>query len=754
MAATEQVISTIPRDPVTHPRHAAILDTFVRRAVAVLVFAVLSGTQVASAQDAPPTIQATRLGTGDQIELDGMLDEAAWMRASPISEFRQQDPLNGEPATERTEVRIVYDEQRLIVGVICFDSEPGRVMGNQMQRDQSFGADDRFIFTIDTYLDGRSGYYFEVNPSGAMGDGLIAPGGTTTVGAISINRSWDGNWNARVGRRPDGWTAEIEVPFRIVNFDPSAATWGINFQRTVRRKNEEVLWAGYARNLGVTYMSAAGRLMGLSSLSQGLGLDVRPYVVGSSGAAPGRNQPDTASKGSFGGDIFYNLTAGLRANLSINTDFAETEVEQRQVNLTRFPLFFPEKRAFFLEGSSFFDFSREPGNAILPFFSRRIGLDQDGVPQPVLYGLKLTGQAGAFDMGALQVRTREHGGNPSEDFTVLRARRRFWRQSSIGALVTSRGAAGADARRTAGIDTALATSSFLGNQVLEATSFYLNTTKRPGSRGGAAFGGRINLPNDPWAFNASLQEVQDGYDPAVGFVERFGYRRATGSARWGIRPERHFIRRVSWQTDADVRYDLEGRLESRLFDVQLIRVILIPGDTVEFHLRPQYEYLPVDFEIFRGVVLPAGTDSSFLRRHFQLQSAPQRILALRLIYEDGPFYSGNRRQNSGTLDIRPGPGHLISLSADFNAISLAEGTFRTRLWRLDVNTQFSPFVSLVNRTQYDSVSAQLGWQSRFRWILKPGDDIFFVYAHNWVDTAGLTTIDRKASFKVVRTFSF
>ena len=262
VTATEQVISAIHRNPVTHPRHAALLDAFAGRTVAVLVVVVLGWTHVASAQEAPPTIHATRLGPGDRIELDGMLDEAAWMRASPISDFRQQDPLNGEPATERTEVRIVYDEQRLIVGVICFDSEPGRVMGNQMQRDQSFGADDRFIFTIDTYLDGRSGYYFEVNPSGAMGDGLIAPGGTTTVGAISINRSWDGNWNARVGRRPDAWTAEIEVPFRIVNFDPNAATWGINFQRTVRRKNEEVLWAGYARNLGVTYMSAAGRLHG------------------------------------------------------------------------------------------------------------------------------------------------------------------------------------------------------------------------------------------------------------------------------------------------------------------------------------------------------------------------------------------------------------------------------------------------------------------------------------------------------------
>jgi hypothetical protein len=709
---------------------------------------------VASAQEPPPSIEAARLGTDDRIELDGLLDEAAWTLARPVAEFRQQDPLNGEPATERTEVRILYDERRLIVGVICFDSEPGRVMGNQMQRDQSFGADDRFIFTIDTYLDGRSGYYFEVNPSGAMGDGLIAPGGTTTVGAISINRSWDGNWNARVGRRPDAWTAEIEVPFRVVNFDPNAESWGINFQRTVRRKNEEMLWAGYARNLGVTYMSAAGRLTGLSRLSQGLGLDVRPYAIGSSGAAPGRNQPDATSKGSYGGDIFYNLTAGLRANLSINTDFAETEVEQRQVNLTRFPLFFPEKRAFFLEGSSFFDFSRELGNSILPFFSRRIGLDEEGIPQPVLYGLKLTGQAGAVDVGALQVRTRTHGSNPSEDFTVLRARRRFWRQSSIGALMTSRDAAGADARHTTGIDAVLATSTFMGNQVLEASGFYLDTTNRPGSRGGAAFGGRINLPNDPWAFNLGLQEVQDGYDPAVGFVERVGYRRATGTVRWGIRPERHFIRRVSWQTDADVRYDLDGRLESRLLDIQLLRLIFDAGDTFEYHLRPQYEFLPLDFQIFRGIVLPAGTADSFLRRQFQMQSAPQRFVALRLVYEDGAFYSGTRRQNIGTIDIRPGRGHLISLSAEFNAVTLAEGTFRTRLWRLDVNTQFNPFVSLVNRTQYDSVTAQLGWQSRFRWILKPGDDVYFVYAHNWVDALDLTTIDRKASFKIVRTFSF
>ena len=441
---------------------------------------VASADAFAQGPPSPRTIRAVQVAEADVISLDGVPDESVWERGTPATGFLQRDPDNGAPATERTEVRILFDADRLIIGVICHDSEPDRVLGNQMQRDRSFEADDRFMWTIDTFLDGRTGYFFEINPAGAMGDGLIDPatdpGWTNDLG-VGINRSWDGIWLARVRRTPTGWTAEIEIPFRTVNFDPNGTAWGINFQRTVRRKNEDNLWYGHARNQGLGRMTNAGRLEGLANLSQGLGLDVKPYVVGNISAAPGRGRPDTLSTGDIGVDAFYNLTPALRANISINTDFAETEVDQRRVNLTRFPLFFEEKRDFFLEGSSFFDFSREADRSVMPFFSRRIGLDVRGTPQPIDAGAKLTGQAGGFDIGVLQVRTGEANQLPAEDFSVVRLRRPVFEQSYVGGLYTRRSAgAGGDVdRQTAGVDFELQTSRFRGDQNFELSGFYLWT---------------------------------------------------------------------------------------------------------------------------------------------------------------------------------------------------------------------------------------------------------------------------------------
>jgi hypothetical protein len=709
-----------------------------------------------------PTITAVRLRDGDRIVIDGRLTEEAWRRAEPASGFRQQDPNNGDPATEPTEVRVVYDERRILIGLICFDSEPDRIMGNQMQRDQSITADDRFMVAIDTYSDGRSGYYFEINPSGAMGDGLVLPGtgsgGTTGTGGGGVNRSWDGIWNARVARDERGWTAEIEIPLHTINFKTDESNWGINFQRTIRRKIEETLWSGWARNEGLTYMPAAGRLQGLEGLRQGIGLDLLPYVVGNSSSAPGRGKPASVETGTLGGDVAYNLTPGLRANVSINTDFAETEVDQRQVNLTRFPLFYPEKRTFFLEGANTFFFSRETGNSITPFFSRRIGLEDSGVPQPIDYGAKLTGHAGAFDLGVLQVRTRDRGNVPGEDFTVVRSQRRFWTQSYVGALVTSRSDAAAPSRQTVGVDGALATSKFLGRQVVEVSGFYLNTTKLAGSKGGTAFGARINMPNDPINWHLFVREVQDGYDPAVGFVDRRAYREIAPDIRYTIHTERgryqRYLRRFSFEANFDHIFDLDGRLESRRDDMQLFRADLHSTDLVEFHLVSQYERLPRAFEISPGVILSAGGRYSFLRRHYQAQTTTSRPVSLNIVYEDGEFYSGQRRQLTPTLSLRPRRGWLINIGGDFNEISLREGRFTTRLWLNDINTQFNPFISLVNRLQFDSVTRQLGWQSRFRWITRPGNDIFFVYTHNWTDQTRLETLDRKGSIKIVRTIRF
>ena len=369
-----------------------LLATIVAPGFAALQDPDLAPVGDLSIYEGRPRLQALRLNAGEQISVDGRLDEPIWQRAVAATDFIQQDPDLGSPATERTEVRIVFSRTTLYIGVTCYDSEPENLRGNTMQRDGSLAADDRFIWSFDPFLDGRTGYAFEVNPSGAMGDSLISPTLSTVSGVPTggLARAWDGIWYAQVEKSEIGWTVEIEIPFRTLSFDPNAPAWGANFQRTVRRLNEESLWTGWLRNQSVSRMSSAGLLEGISEVTQGIGLEVQPYAIGRYVDATGRDgtsdfEPDG------GVDFNYSITPQLKANLTINTDFAETEVDRRRINLTRFPLFFPERRAFFLDGSTFFDFTQEPSSdrQITPFFSRRIGLDANGQPQesvPILVG--------------------------------------------------------------------------------------------------------------------------------------------------------------------------------------------------------------------------------------------------------------------------------------------------------------------------------------------------------------------------------
>lgn len=737
----------------------------------VLVLALLFGAPAlafAAAQDDPSrrgrTLVAARLGAGDILRLDGVPDEPWWDRVPPAAGFLQRDPDNGDPATERTEVRIVYDADRLLLSVICHDREPDRVLGNQMQRDRSFEADDRFMWTIDTFLDGRTGYYFEINPAGAMGDGLVDPaadsGWNNNLGA-GINRSWDGIWMARVRRTTTGWTAEVEIPFRTVNFDSNADAWGINFQRTIRRKNEDALWAGHARNQGLARMTNAGRLEGLSGLSQGVGLDVKPYAVGTMSSAPGRGRPEGWSTGDVGIDAFYSLTPALRANLSVNTDFAETEVDQRRVNLTRFPLFFEEKRDFFLEGSSFFDFSREDEEAVVPFFSRRIGLDDRGTPQGIDAGAKLTGQAGAFDVGLLQVRTSSAHAI-GEDFSVLRLRRRAFEQSYVGGLYTRRSARvpGGAPRQTAGLDFELATSRFRGSQNLEMSGFYLWTSSPERADDTAAYGVRLAYPNDPLTAEISIRELQPNYSPAVGFVERRGYRRVAPTAEYSWRTRDHpWLRALGWEAELEFLNDPQDRPLTREFSFSPLEVNFHDGSRVAVEIQPQYERLEEDFEIHDDIVLPAGAVYEFTTYQLQASTADHRMINVQANISSGRFFSGDRREYGFEMGVRPRRGVALMLEAEHNVLQLAEGSFDTEVFRLRADTQFSPWLSVANNLQYDSVSRLLGWQMRFRWIRRPGNDLYLVYTHNWREVLEtgirrMTTLDNRLATKLVYTLRF
>src|SRR5687767_6196966 len=408
-----------------------------------LVCSCLAPPLLAESAQQPPadrrTVAAARLADDERIVLDGRLDEPIWRLAVPAGDFIQVDPANGTPATEQTEVRVAVGADALYLGVTCLDSEPDRWLGYQRRRDEFLASDDRFMWTIDTYLDARSGYFFEMNPSGLMADAWFGVNGD--------NRAWDGIWNARVRHSEIGWTIEIEIPFRTLNFDPNTDTWGINFQRTVRRKNEDSIWMGWARNQGLDRMTNAGHVTGISDVTQGKGLDVKPYGLLSTESAPVAGAPDWDGSKNAGVDVFYNPTPGLRANVTVNTDFAQTEVDQRQVNLTRFSLFFPERRDFFLDGATFFDFASTNGNGlgseqVQPFFSRRIGLSDDARPQRIDFGTKLTGQLGGQDVGFLHVRTGTDTDDNfiGEDFTAARVKRRILQQSYFGALFTRRDA--------------------------------------------------------------------------------------------------------------------------------------------------------------------------------------------------------------------------------------------------------------------------------------------------------------------------
>ena len=733
-----------------------------------LVLSLLLAAEQAVAQEldpSAPSVAAVRLHDGERIDIDGRLEEAIWQRAVPATDFAQLEPQNGAPATERTEVRIAFDRDRLYIGVHCFDSDPDRLLGNQMVRDGPLAGDDRFMWALDPYFNQRSGYFFEINPSGAMGDGLLVPaaggggGGNTGLGfGVTQSRAWDGIWLARVSRHDRGWTAEIEIPFRTINFDPDAAAWGANFQRTVRRKNEESLWTGYGRNQGLYNLAGSGRLVGIDDASQGLGLDIKPYVLAS------YSDPPTAGRSSLlhataGGDLFYNLTPQLKSNLTINTDFAQTEVDDRQVNLTRFPLFFPEKRDFFLEGSGSFDFSREPASDFTAFFSRRIGLDARGRPQPIDYGGKLTGQAGRFDLGVLQVRTADEGDALGEDFTVFRPRRRLMRQSYAGLIYTRRSTRDTDlpVRQTIGADFELATSRFRGSQNLQFSGFYARTpvAGARASRDDAIYGLRLNYPNDLWNARVSYRVVERNANPAVGFIERANYRRLNPVVRFGPRPRNHrFIRQVSMETWSEFLTDTSGALLGRAFRFTVADVSLHSGDGASFQISPTYEVLERDFPIV-GTTLPRGSDYQYTRYAANLTTATRRMLSAIATVETGTFYSGHRRDLSASVTVRPRPGVLATLTAEQNHVDLPDTVFTTRILRALVNTQFGPFVSLANNLQYDSESRVLGWQVRFRWILRPGNDIYFVTLNNWLeDGSRYRVLDRSTSTKLVFTQRF
>lgn len=721
------------------------------------VLCIFISTMELSAQE-ERSLEAYRIKVGEVVTLDGRLNEEFWNNTQAATEFFMMEPDEGSPASEKTVIRVAFDSQYLYIGARFYDSEPDKIKAFQRKRDQSLLTDDRFTFILDTYNDQRSAYYFEINPLGLMSDALLRVGQGT-----SLIPAWNGIWRAWVSRDAEGWSAEIRIPFMTLNFDPNAEVWGINFLRTIRRKNEEVLWSGHKRNQGILRPQNAGKLTGLTDISQGLGLEAIPYGIAT--ASKRRTDPESPKesevKWNAGGELNYNITPNLKAGITINTDFAETEVDDRQVNLTRFPLFFPERRAFFLEGSNIFQFA--PSSNPNPYFSRRIGLE-DGRQIPIRYGARMIGRINDTNVGFLHVKTGEGLETPGESFTVGRVVQNISSESTVGVIYTRRESEGDSlpVRQTIGADIGLNTSKFMGNKNLQFEAFIVGHTETFYADESSMFdrsvrGGRINFPNQPWNAHVSYREFGVNYDPAVGFAPRIGFRRLQPSITYNPLINRsNLIRELSWQYYFEYLMDMFWKPATVNHRLRLLGIRFETGDVFQFQLNHNYEYLDKPFDILRNeefVIAPG--EYTNVGYNFQLQTASFRRVGGTFVFERSGFWTGNQTLISADLFVRPFIGLNMTASWINSQVRLAEGSFDTHLIRLITAYDFSPWISVNFNIQYDNVTGYLGTNSRFAWIIDPGNTLFIVYNHNWQNyQERLISMESGTNVKLAYTFRF
>ena len=668
-------------------------------------------------------IPAVRVEQGPVI--DGVLDDEVWGRAALIDEFVQQEPLEGAPATEWTEVRVLYDAANLYVGVLAFDSSPESVAATEMRRDGSqIRNEDNFQIILDTFMDSNSAYMFVVSPLGAMLDQQVVREGEGSARGTSsnINLEWDGVWDASARRTPEGWVAEIRIPMVTLRF-PSASpqSWGINFMRNIPHRNEVVFWAPIPLPYGLTRVSLAGTLSGIEGLSRGRDLRIKPFVVAGGEAERSEGVSTRSISRDLGLDLKYGITPSLNLDLTFNTDFAQAEADNEQVNLTRFPLFFPEKRDFFLENAGQFNVGTTgSGQRADLFFTRRIGIDESGGQVPILGGARMTGKVGQNDIAVMNIQTDDAFGQPRQNFLVARYSRDVLSRSKVGAILVNRQAtSGGDYNRTFAADAAFAFGPSL------RINGFLAQTQTPGigSRDGAGYF-RAHWLSDAWDIYLDHIDLGDNFNPEVGFVPRVGVRSTKLHINRTPRPDFWGIRVMTPMWHIVYTTDQAGRLVYRELH-HMIRVTFENSASFTFVYNDDFERLDAPFSL-QGISIPAGK-YNFYDMRIGFNSDPSRQVSYGITYRPQGFYGGDRRDLSLSLGSRITSKFSAEVQYTRNDVDLPVGDFVTQLGSLRVDYTFSPTLSLRTLTQYNSSRSQWSTSVRFRYIYRPGSDLYIVY---------------------------
>jgi Domain of unknown function (DUF5916)/Carbohydrate family 9 binding domain-like len=670
-------------------------------------------------------LKATRIVGA--VQLDGRLDEPFWDTADSISEFRQREPNEGAPCTERTVVKVVRDRDALYVGVHAYDSDVQGLRATQLRRDADLEVDDYVMLLLDSFHDRRSGFVFRTNPNGAMWDAQF-------TGVDDADENWNGIWDVAVARDTLGWSAEFRIPFRTLRFRSGGnGVFGFNVQRFIRRKNEVALWRGWGRVEGIYRLIYEGELSGFDDLSRGRDLEVKPYVLGRATAtdhdALGNALQSGDATGKAGVDAKLAVSPTVTADLTVNTDFAQVEVDQQVINLTRLPTFFPEKRDFFLESSGIFDFATP--SRVQPFYSRRIGLGDSGQVVPMLAGGRVYGKVGPWTLGMLDVQT---GSGDRANDLVVRLKHDLLDRSYVGAIGVQRIATGGrGAERIAGLDVDL--PLVVGGLNLEP-SFWIMGSETPGAKGfPIAWRYGTDFPNDLFDNFISLYRIDAGFTPALGFVQRTGIWETTSHIDFMPRPHLLGIRQLdllfpipSWDIIANESGSIvrSRDWQTATFEWRPLGGDFQSGAHFEINIQRFFDAPPDTFAIFSGATVPPGR-YWWTRGELQYQMSKSHPLSLGSLLSWGRFYEGRSTELDLQGDWRGGGHVVMGATLARNRVTLPSGDFTATLVTGRIEYALNTRASFLGFVQYNNEDQRVDFNLRFHWIPRIGDDFFVVW---------------------------
>jgi len=736
-----------------------------------LLLCCVSLPAAASAQDrARPAITVGRL-TDTRPVIDGAVDDDVWAATAPFSAFVQQEPDEGQPATERTEIRFLLDRQHLYVSVICFDADPQSILVSQSRRDADLGDTDSVRVLLDTFNDGQNAFVFGTNPFGIEYDGQVMAEGQTGQGGgggggAGFNLNWDADWTVRAQITLRGWEAEFAIPLKTLRYNPGdERTWGVNVMRNIRRKNEQVFLSPVPRGYNLYRVSVAGKLQGLS-LPVRRDLRLIPYLSGAVNEDQTLATDPTRRTADLGLDFKWGVRADLTLDLTVNTDFAQVEADEQQINLTRFPLFFAEKRPFFLENAQTFQLGQP--QSIDLFFSRRIGLSPTGEPIDILGGGRLSGKLGGFNVGVLNMQTERatdvRTGQviaPANNFSVVRLQREVGR-SNIGAMFVGRlgvgeHAAAEDYNRAYGFD--LGWQATTNGRVFA----FLARTDSPDSRGGTGYAGRAAYTYTHPSFTAGggVVQVGEGFNPEVGFLRRRAYRQVEGRFNLSYDPKRwDWIRRIQPHANVSVFTNLENELESssghwHFFDIQTRT-----GARFGYLLDTQQDRPRRSFTVYqdvtgRRVVIPPG-QYAWVRGVFEGHTNQSAPVSASLLHRIGTYYNGDYHGWNLSVGLRAGARLISEIGWSRDDITLPGGKFRNDLVPVKVSYAFTSLASLQALVQYNRQASTFSSNLRLALLNRSGTGFFLVY-NDRRDTSSFTAeelLGRSIVAKYTRLFTF